>query len=76
MTNPKLLKGVLRTRSTRRMIKVKDFIHDIGEKIEGAIGFGKPTADVTGLHVPSINLEKAEFVIEILKRTQIRFLSL
>ena len=46
--------------------KVKDFIHDIGEKIEGAIGFGKPTADVTGLHVPSINLEKAEFVIEIL----------
>ncbi|KAK4566032.1 hypothetical protein RGQ29_002291, partial [Quercus rubra] len=46
--------------------KVKDFIHDIGEKIEGAIGFGKPTADVTGLHVPSINLEKADFVIEIL----------
>ncbi|KAL4631765.1 hypothetical protein ACB092_04G002000 [Castanea dentata] len=46
--------------------KVKDFIHDIGEKIEGAIGFGKPTADVTGLHIPSINLEKAEFVIEIL----------
>ena len=46
--------------------KVKDFIHDIGEKIEGAIGFGKPTADVTGLHVNSINLEKAEFVIEIL----------
>ena len=46
--------------------KVKGFIHDIGEKIEGAIGFGKPTADVTGLHVPSINLEKAEFVIEIL----------
>ncbi|KAK9997738.1 hypothetical protein SO802_022424 [Lithocarpus litseifolius] len=46
--------------------KVKDFIHDIGEKIEGAIGFGKPTADVTGLHVPSINLEKEEFVIEIL----------
>ena len=36
--------------------KVKDFIHDIGEKIEGAIGFGKPTADVTGLHVNSINL--------------------
>uniref|UniRef100_A0A7N2MTT0 Water stress and hypersensitive response domain-containing protein n=1 Tax=Quercus lobata TaxID=97700 RepID=A0A7N2MTT0_QUELO len=48
--------------------KVKDFIHDIGEKIEGAIGFGKPNADVTGLHVNSINLEKAEFVIEILKK--------
>uniref|UniRef100_A0A6V7QYD0 Water stress and hypersensitive response domain-containing protein n=1 Tax=Ananas comosus var. bracteatus TaxID=296719 RepID=A0A6V7QYD0_ANACO len=29
------------------MEKVKDFIQDIGEKIEGAIGFGKPTADVT-----------------------------
>ena len=37
--------------------KVKDFIHKIGEKIEETIGFGKPTADVTGIHIPSINLE-------------------
>ncbi|KAJ7960511.1 Late embryogenesis abundant protein Lea14 [Quillaja saponaria] len=28
--------------------KVKDFIHDIGEKIEEAIGFGKPSADSDG----------------------------
>lgn len=46
--------------------KVKDFIHDIGEKIEGAIGFGKPTADVTGVHIPSINLDKAELVVDVL----------
>ncbi|CAL9098346.1 unnamed protein product [Musa textilis] len=46
--------------------KVKDFIHDIGEKIEEAIGFGKPTADVTGVHLPSINLHKAEIVIDVL----------
>ncbi|KAF2325632.1 hypothetical protein GH714_031477 [Hevea brasiliensis] len=46
--------------------KVKDFIHDIGEKIEGAIGFGKPTADVTGIHIPSINLEKADLVVDVL----------
>ncbi|GLT89323.1 hypothetical protein SLE2022_073100 [Rubroshorea leprosula] len=46
--------------------KVKDFIHDIGEKIEEAIGFGKPTADVTGIHIPSINLEKAEIVVDVL----------
>ncbi|KAG0496516.1 hypothetical protein HPP92_001207 [Vanilla planifolia] len=46
--------------------KVKDFIHDIGEKIEGAIGFGKPTADVTGVHIPSINLHKAEIVVDVL----------
>ncbi|XP_008812863.2 uncharacterized protein LOC103723663 [Phoenix dactylifera] len=46
--------------------KVKDFIHDIGEKIEGAIGFGKPTADVAGVHIPSINLEKAEIVVDVL----------
>lgn len=46
--------------------KVKDFIHDVGEKIEEAIGFGKPTADVTGIHIPSINLEKAEFVVDML----------
>ncbi|XP_052172097.1 desiccation-related protein At2g46140 isoform X2 [Diospyros lotus] len=46
--------------------KVKDFIHDIGEKIEETIGFGKPTADVTGIHIPSINLEKAEIVVDVL----------
>ena len=46
--------------------KVKDFIQDIGEKIEGAIGFGKPTADVAAIHIPSINLEKAEIVVDIL----------
>ncbi|CAL9028308.1 unnamed protein product [Prunus brigantina] len=46
--------------------RVKDFIHDIGEKIEGAIGFGKPTADVTAIHIPSINLEKAEIVVDVL----------
>ncbi|OAY76998.1 Late embryogenesis abundant protein Lea14-A [Ananas comosus] len=48
------------------MEKVKDFIQDIGEKIEGAIGFGKPTADVTGVHIPHINLEKAEIVVDVL----------
>ncbi|PKA65691.1 Late embryogenesis abundant protein Lea14-A [Apostasia shenzhenica] len=46
--------------------KVKDFIHDIGEKIEGAIGFGKPTAAVSGIHLPSINLHKAEIVVDVL----------
>ncbi|KAI4305895.1 hypothetical protein L6164_029226 [Bauhinia variegata] len=46
--------------------KVKDFIHDIGEKIEEAIGFGKPTADVTGVHIPSINLQKADIVVDVL----------
>lgn len=45
---------------------MKDFIHDIGEKIEGTIGFGKPTADVTAVHFPSINLEKAEIVVDVL----------
>lgn len=46
--------------------KVKDFVHDIGEKIEEAIGFGKPTADVTGIHIPCINLEKADIVVDVL----------
>ncbi|KAI9074728.1 hypothetical protein K1719_043318 [Acacia pycnantha] len=49
-----------------RYVFVKDFIHDIGEKIEETIGFGKPTADVTGVHIPSINLEKAELVVDVL----------
>ncbi|KAJ6816388.1 uncharacterized protein M6B38_410610 [Iris pallida] len=46
--------------------KVKDFIHDIGEKIEEAIGFGKPTADVTAIHFPTINLKKADIVVDVL----------
>ncbi|KNA10925.1 hypothetical protein SOVF_139820 [Spinacia oleracea] len=46
--------------------KVKDFIHDIGEKIEGAIGFGKPTADVSGIHVPHISLHKLDIVVDVL----------
>lgn len=46
--------------------KVKDFIQNIGEKIEEVIGFGKPTADVTGIHIPSINLKRAEIVVDVL----------
>lgn len=46
--------------------KVKGFIQDIGEKIEETIGFGKPTADVTEIHIPHINMEKAEIVVDIL----------
>lgn len=39
--------------------KVKHFIKD-------TIGFGKPTADVTGFHLPSISLEKADIVVDVL----------
>lgn len=46
--------------------KVKDFIHDVGEKIEETIGVGKPTADVSEVHFPHINLERAEIVIDVL----------
>lgn len=45
---------------------VKHFIHDVGEKIEGIIGFGKPTADVSGIHIPLINMKQADLVIDIL----------
>ncbi|XP_062188883.1 uncharacterized protein LOC133892186 [Phragmites australis] len=46
--------------------KVKDFIQDIGEKIEETIGFGKPTADVSGIHIPHISLEKIELIVDVL----------
>ncbi|KAG6579715.1 hypothetical protein SDJN02_22270, partial [Cucurbita argyrosperma subsp. argyrosperma] len=46
--------------------KVKGFMHDVGEKIEEKMSFGKPTADVTGIHIISINLEKAEIVVDVL----------
>ncbi|KAL6012578.1 hypothetical protein ACLOJK_003067 [Asimina triloba] len=46
--------------------KVKDFIHDIGEKIEDAVGFGKPTADVSAIHISSFSMKRADLVIDIL----------
>nr|AWJ68107.1 late embryogenesis abundant [Cleistogenes songorica] len=46
--------------------KVKDFIHDIGEKIEEAVGFGKPTADISGIHIPHISLHRADLVVDVL----------
>ncbi|ONM11454.1 Late embryogenesis abundant protein group 2 [Zea mays] len=46
--------------------KVKDFIHDIGEKIEEVVGFGKPTADVCGIHIPHISLHRADLVVDVL----------
>ncbi|KAJ8527598.1 hypothetical protein K7X08_015049 [Anisodus acutangulus] len=46
--------------------KVKDFIEDVGQKIEETVGFGKPTADVTAIHFPRINLKKAEIVADVL----------
>lgn len=39
--------------------KVKHFIKD-------TIGFGKPTAEVSGFHLPSITLEKADVVVDVL----------
>lgn len=39
--------------------RVKGFIHD-------TIGFGKPTAEVTGFHLPSITLERADVVVDVL----------
>ncbi|KAL9679015.1 hypothetical protein QQ045_016868 [Rhodiola kirilowii] len=48
------------------MGKVKGFIHDVGEKIDGAIGFGKPTADLAAIRISSINLQKADIVVDLL----------
>jgi LEA14-like dessication related protein len=43
-----------------------DFIHDIGEKIEEVVGFGKPSADVSGIHIPHISLNRADLVVDVL----------
>ncbi|CAA0839322.1 Late embryogenesis abundant protein- group 2 [Striga hermonthica] len=74
--NPELVEREVKDRSQKEdkkddekggfIDKVKDFIHDIGEKIEETIGFGKPTADVTGIHIPHINLHKADIVVDVL----------
>ncbi|GAB4847014.1 hypothetical protein Ancab_026026 [Ancistrocladus abbreviatus] len=48
------------------MDKVKDFIQDIGEKIEDAVSFGKPTAEVAAVHLPFIDLKTAELMVDVL----------
>ncbi|KAJ0963925.1 hypothetical protein J5N97_029047 [Dioscorea zingiberensis] len=50
--------------------RVKHFIHDIGEKLEEAVGFGKPTATVSTIHITSINLKQAELQVDILVTNQ------
>ena len=45
---------------------IKGFIHDIGEKLEDKVGFGKPTADVVAIHIPKMNLKMAEIVVDVL----------
>lgn len=45
---------------------VVGFVEGVGEKIEEAFGFGKPTANVTGVHIPHINHKKAEIVVDVL----------
>ncbi|KAL9237552.1 hypothetical protein vseg_012086 [Gypsophila vaccaria] len=76
--NPELVERIVKERSHKKeeekeeeekggfLETVKDFIQDIGEKIEGAIGFGKPSADVSAIHIPEINLHKADIVIDVL----------
>lgn len=46
--------------------KVKGFVEEVGEKIEEAFGFSKPTAEVSGVHIPHINHEKADIVVDVL----------
>ncbi|KAL7145715.1 hypothetical protein ABFS83_07G106000 [Erythranthe nasuta] len=46
--------------------KVKGFMHDIGDKIEETVGFGKPTAEFSSIHFPHIDLQKADIVVDVL----------
>ncbi|KAL4565071.1 hypothetical protein LXL04_029153 [Taraxacum kok-saghyz] len=52
--------------STGFLGKLKGFVQDIGEKIEGIIGFGKPTADVSAIHIPKINLKQCDLIVDVL----------
>jgi hypothetical protein len=50
----------------RGFIDKVDFIHDISEKIEEVVGFGKPNADVSGIHIPHVNLNPTDLVVDML----------
>eukprot|EP01018_Ginkgo_biloba_P041248 Gb_00016 [translate_table: standard] len=45
--------------------KIKGFVQNIGEKLEETVGFGKPTADVSAIHIPCINLDKADIIVDV-----------
>ena len=46
--------------------KVKDFIQDVGEKIGEAVTIGAPSADVIGIHIPHVSLEKIELIVDVM----------
>lgn len=46
--------------------KVKDFIHDVGEKIGDMVDFGKPSADVSAIHITHVDTEKVDLTIDVL----------
>uniref|UniRef100_A0A6V7QZE7 Water stress and hypersensitive response domain-containing protein n=1 Tax=Ananas comosus var. bracteatus TaxID=296719 RepID=A0A6V7QZE7_ANACO len=54
--------GILRQPRDKRRVDRENKEEDKEEEK----GFGKPTADVTGVHIPHINLEKAEIVVDVL----------
>lgn len=47
------------TKKERAVGKVKDFLHD-------TVGFGKPTAKIVGFHLPSITVDQADVLVDIL----------
>lgn len=46
--------------------KIKDFVHDVGEKIGDMVDFGKPTADVSAIHITHVDTEKLDLTIDVL----------
>lgn len=46
--------------------KVKDFIHDIGDKLEEAVALGKPDATLSAVHITSIELHQAHLLLDVL----------
>jgi hypothetical protein len=45
---------------------VLGFFKDVGKAIGGAFSWGKPDADISGFHLPVINTQRAEVIIDVL----------
>ncbi|MQL74897.1 hypothetical protein Taro_007261 [Colocasia esculenta] len=46
--------------------KVKDFVHDIGDKLEEAISLGKPDATLSAVHFTSLDPHHAHLLLDVL----------
>jgi LEA14-like dessication related protein len=45
--------------------RIGDFVSDLGSSISSVVSFGKPDADVKGIHIPHLSTSEADLVVDV-----------